>query len=72
MARRLWAAGNFTPLGISVNIGYRFYAHHLYKFYNCDWQTRSLFPNPLSLLRTKNPGDAIPIATESKNRAVCG
>jgi radical SAM superfamily enzyme YgiQ (UPF0313 family) len=72
VARRLWAARNFTPLAISVNLGYRFYAHHLHRFYNCDWQTGFLVPNPLALLQTKDPGGAMPIATESKSRAVCG
>ena len=72
IARRLWTAGNFQPLAVSANLGYRFYAHHLHRFYNCDWQTRSLFPNPLPLLRTTSAGKPIPIVTESKNRAVCG
>lgn len=72
IGRRLWTARNITPLGVSVNLGYRFYAHHLYKFYNCDWQTRSLFPNPLPLLRAEANGKLFPIVTESKNRAVCG
>jgi hypothetical protein len=22
---------------IGANLGYRFYAHHLDRFYNCDW-----------------------------------
>jgi hypothetical protein len=22
---------------IGTNLGYRFYAHHLSQFYNCDW-----------------------------------
>jgi len=31
IAKRLWRAKNFQPLSVSVNIGYRFYAHHLHQ-----------------------------------------
>jgi len=37
IARRLWSARNFQPLAIGANLGYRFYAHNLNRFYNCDW-----------------------------------
>ena len=37
IASRLWKARAFEPLGIAANLGYRFYAHHLHRFYNCDW-----------------------------------
>lgn len=37
IARRLWGAKNFSPLGLTANLGYRFYAHHLHQFYTCDW-----------------------------------
>jgi radical SAM superfamily enzyme YgiQ (UPF0313 family) len=37
IARRLWRAGNFQPLALTANLGYRFYAHHLQRFYTCDW-----------------------------------
>jgi radical SAM superfamily enzyme YgiQ (UPF0313 family) len=37
IARRLWKARAFEPLGVAANLGYRFYAHHLHRFYNCDW-----------------------------------
>lgn len=36
IARRLWKAKNFSPVALASNIGYRFYAHHLDRFYNCD------------------------------------
>lgn len=36
MFRRLRRAGNFGLLKASVNLGYRFYAHNLHRFYNCD------------------------------------
>jgi radical SAM superfamily enzyme YgiQ (UPF0313 family) len=37
IARRLWTARTFEPIGIAANLGYRFYAHNLARFYNCDW-----------------------------------
>lgn len=37
IVRRLWNAKNFQPLAITANLGYRFYAHNLHKFYTCDW-----------------------------------
>lgn len=36
MARRLRNAGNFSLLKLSLNMGYRFYAHRLHRFYTCD------------------------------------
>ena len=53
IARRLWQAKNFQPLAITSNLGYRFYAHHLDKFYNCDWQVDTHFPNPMAGFRTE-------------------
>lgn len=37
IAKRLWKARAFEPLALSANLGYRFYAHRLHRFYNCDW-----------------------------------
>jgi len=37
IARRLIGSRVQTPLAILSNMGYRFYAHHLHNFYNCDW-----------------------------------
>jgi radical SAM superfamily enzyme YgiQ (UPF0313 family) len=37
IARRLWTARTFEPIGIAANLGYRFYAHNLHRFYTCDW-----------------------------------
>jgi radical SAM superfamily enzyme YgiQ (UPF0313 family) len=45
MAARLWNARNFRLLGLSANIGYRFYAHNLDKFDTCDWQLNPILPN---------------------------
>lgn len=70
IARRLWNARNFRPLALSVNLGYRFYAHHLHEYYNCDVQINPVFSNPFA---------GIPIHTQSEatdkpseNRIVCG
>lgn len=70
IARRLWNARNFRPLALSVNLGYRFYAHHLHEYYNCDVQINPVFTNPFA---------GIPINTTSEapdnpsgNRIVCG
>jgi radical SAM superfamily enzyme YgiQ (UPF0313 family) len=71
MARRLVRARNFSPLAISANLGYRFYAHHLHRFYNCDWQTDALFPNPLPLVRP-DPAEVATLQPASGNRTVCG
>ena len=43
IARRLWKARDFEPLAVAANLGYRFYAHNLHKFYTCDWHV-SLVP----------------------------
>jgi radical SAM superfamily enzyme YgiQ (UPF0313 family) len=59
IARRLWKARAYEPLAIAANLGYRFYAHNLDRFYTCDWH---LSPLPL-------PSKA-PIKT--KSNAVCG
>lgn len=61
IGQRLWAARNFRPLALTVNLGYRFYAHNLHRFYNCDW--------PLSIARPNAP--ELSLAT-SPNRTVCG
>jgi radical SAM superfamily enzyme YgiQ (UPF0313 family) len=42
IASRLWKARAFEPLGLAANLGYRFYAHHLQRFYNCDWHLSTM------------------------------
>ena len=44
IARRLWKAHRFTPMAWAVNMGYRFYAHNLHRFYTCDWPISALPP----------------------------
>jgi radical SAM superfamily enzyme YgiQ (UPF0313 family) len=52
IARRLRHAAAPWPVAIGTNLGYRFYAHNLHRFYTCDWALaadplRSLAPRPL-------------------------
>ena len=37
MARRMAHSPAPWPVRLGTNLGYRFYAHHLSRFYNCDW-----------------------------------
>ena len=37
IARRLSHSPAPWPVKLGTNLGYRFYAHHLSRFYNCDW-----------------------------------
>lgn len=37
IARRLRHSPAPWPVRLGTNLGYRFYAHHLSRFYNCDW-----------------------------------
>jgi radical SAM superfamily enzyme YgiQ (UPF0313 family) len=37
IARRLLHSPAPWPVRLGTNLGYRFYAHHLSRFYNCDW-----------------------------------
>jgi radical SAM superfamily enzyme YgiQ (UPF0313 family) len=37
IARRLWKARSLNGLSLAANLGYRFYAHNLQRFYTCDW-----------------------------------
>lgn len=63
IARRLWVAGNFRPLAITANLGYRFYAHNLHRYYTCDWPIHA-FPPGVS------GATSIPVA--SANKTICG
>ena len=37
IARRIRRSPAPWPVRLGTNLGYRFYAHHLSQFYNCDW-----------------------------------
>lgn len=56
IAKRLWKARNFNPMAVAVNMGYRFYAHNLHKFYTCDWPLSPLPPltNKIFVKRERN------------------
>lgn len=57
IAKRLWKARNFNPMAVAVNMGYRFYAHNLHKFYTCDWPLEPLpsLANSLSAKHGNTP-----------------
>jgi len=63
--RRLWKARAWEPLAIAANLGYRFYAHNLHRFYNCDWHL-----SPVSAGLPAGSWLKVPIKT--KRKAVCG
>jgi radical SAM superfamily enzyme YgiQ (UPF0313 family) len=37
IARRLLGSRTMLPLALATNLGYRFYAHNLHRYYTCDW-----------------------------------
>ena len=41
IARRLAGARIQLPLAVAANLGYRFYAHRLHKYYTCDWTLKA-------------------------------
>lgn len=53
IAKRLYRARNFQPLALTSNIGYRYYANNLDKYYNCDWQVKTLWPNPVERMSSQ-------------------
>jgi radical SAM superfamily enzyme YgiQ (UPF0313 family) len=44
IAKRLYKGRSFEPIAIAANLGYRFYAHNLHKFYTCDWHLTAMPP----------------------------
>lgn len=72
IAKRLWNARNYRPLAISVNVGYRFYAHHLHEYYSCDMQINPVIYDPFSCMQTgkvNQDKDSTPV---TKNKIICG
>ena len=37
IAKRIWRSPASKSIVIGANLGYRYYAHHLDRYYNCDW-----------------------------------
>lgn len=72
IAKRLWNAKNFRPLAISVNMGYRFYAHHLHEYYTCDMQINPVISNPFSSIQGGKVDLDLNIPPATKNKIVCG
>jgi radical SAM superfamily enzyme YgiQ (UPF0313 family) len=72
MGRRLWNARNFQPLAFTVNLGYRFYAHNLHRFYNCDWPIAAMLRKPAPPITEGKFETATAIAGRSENKAPCG
>ncbi len=66
IARRLWKARNFSPVLFGANVGYRFYAHNLHRFYNCDVPLGSILSNPFAKKIEPNPVE------KEVGRTVCG
>jgi hypothetical protein len=73
MTHRLWQARNFSPLAISANLGYRFYAHNLQRFYTCDLPITPALPNPVSGWK-KAPDSGLETVSipPGGNKSVCG
>jgi len=42
IAKRIAGSRTQIPISIIANLGYRYYAHHLHDFYNCDWYVGQL------------------------------
>ena len=68
IARRLWRARNFRPLALSVNLGYRFYAHHLHEYYSCDMQINPVFNNPFASVGGSNAIMTVDLPTADKKK----
>ena len=50
---------NFSPVAVSANLGYRFYAHRLHRFYTCDWPVNPMLPSPFAVV---GKGDGVTVA----------
>ncbi|HKH43402.1 MAG TPA: hypothetical protein VKM72_01930 [Thermoanaerobaculia bacterium] len=37
LVKRLASSPSPWPVRLGTNLGYRFYAHNLHRFHNCDW-----------------------------------
>ncbi len=73
MAARYLKSRIQTPVWWIANMGYRFYAHHLKDFYNCDWIIGQLDEKPVSPVFMPEPAleMALPMVDKGDN-APCG
>ncbi len=59
-ARRLRSTAAPWHVALITNLGYRHYARHLDRFYNCDWMiTPKLFPHRPAEWNTENQADMV-------------
>jgi radical SAM superfamily enzyme YgiQ (UPF0313 family) len=59
ITQRLIGSRIQIPVWVIANLGYRFYAHHLHDFYNCDWivgQQPAPIKPPFKLIPQRLPG----------------
>ncbi|HET9552785.1 MAG TPA: radical SAM protein [Anaeromyxobacteraceae bacterium] len=64
IARRLWRSRVDPHLTLAANLGYRFYARNLHRFYTCDWFL-GVAPEPV---QTGRPA----VAAEAPRGSPCG
>jgi radical SAM superfamily enzyme YgiQ (UPF0313 family) len=57
--RRITANPSGISLAVTANLGYRFYAHHLRKFYTCDWFLPKDKPGGARLVPLTTPGKTL-------------
>jgi radical SAM superfamily enzyme YgiQ (UPF0313 family) len=62
IARRLRRTGAPWYVAVTTNLGYRFYAHRLDRFYTCDWMTGV---NPLHSATTFTPPQVVSAGGDS-------
>lgn len=55
IARRIKHSPAPWPVKIGTNLGYRFYAHNLSRFYNCDWIIGRARSNPSPIAQELTP-----------------
>ena len=56
IARRIWRSPAARSVAVGANLGYRFYAHHLDRYYNCDW---GLVPRTAESRRAQGAPDVV-------------
>lgn len=66
MARRLRDTAAPWHVALFTNIGYRYYAHRLHQFYNCDWMSSPLWREEGERSRTcvRAPSTVLPLSAE--------
>jgi hypothetical protein len=65
IARRLWRTAAPLPLALVTNLGYRYYAHNLHRFYTCDAPVE-----PSDVVRRRVEGWLNPAETDETRQPV--